>query len=241
MVLIAREIFNANIYQKGNHHQFFIGEIDKDSDTLIVLCNKDHISKRKSSRKYNYLVGLLTEVLGARSVALSAMEALKMATASVGSSNTDTQRFLYSPVNPINDSPTARKVCIVSKETLSICDLDAPTQGFHEYKEKGMDTLATTSTLSGYQPTAIVERVLRESSKTKRMQTGRLNGFNFCMVVDNCCMDTLREALLEMIGQRQEITMRILTTAAGGLTYTRNMLLCNKLICTFRIKNVIFC
>ena len=237
MVLIAREILSANTCQEGNHNQFFIGEIDKDSDALVVLCNKDHISKRKSPRKYNYLVGLLSEVLGARSVALSAMEALKMATASVGCSNTDTQRFLFSPVNPINDSPTAREVCIVSKETLSVCNLDAPTQGSHECEEKGKDTLVK----SGDQPTVIVERVLRESSKTKRMQTDRLNGFNFFMVVDNCCMDTLREVMLEMIGQRQDITMRILTTAASGIIYTRNMLLCNRLVRTFRIKNVIFC
>ncbi len=76
----------------------------------------DHISKRKSSPKYNYLVGFLTKVLGARSVALSTMVALEMATASVGSNNTGTQRFLFSPINPINDSPSARKVCIVSKK-----------------------------------------------------------------------------------------------------------------------------
>lgn len=242
MVLIARERLGVNTGHRGNQHEFFIGEMDKDCDTLVVLCNKDHISKRKSSLKYSYLVGLLTEVLGARSAALSAMEALEMATASVGSNNTDTQRFLFSPVNPINDSPSAREVCIVSKETLSIYDLDATLQGSEEAmecEEEEKDTLV--STVSEDQPTVIVERVLRAASKTKRIQTGRPNCFNFFMIVDNCCMDTLKEVILEMTDQKQDITMRILSTPAGSMTYTQNMLLCNRLICTFRIKNLILC
>nr|BDT63214.1 MAG: hypothetical protein [Hemigrapsus takanoi nimavirus] len=247
MVLIAQEMLSANTKQEGNQpqHQYFIGKIDNDCNTLVILCNKDHISKRKSSPKYNYLVGLLTEVLGARSVALSAMAALEMATASVGSNHTDTQRILFSPMNPINDSPSAREVCIVSKETLRVYDLDAPLQGSEEameWKEEEKDTLA--STISEDQPTAIVDRVLRAASKTIKIQTGGLNRFNFFMIVDNCCMDTLKEAMLEMSGQQQEdITMRILSTPVGSMTYIRNMILCNSLNVTFRgrIKNIIFC
>lgn len=246
MVLIAQEMLSANTGQEGNrqHHQFFIGKIDKDCDTLVVLCNKNHISKRKSSPNYKYLLGLLTEVLGARSEALSAMAALEMATASVGSNNTDTQRFLFSPMNPINDSPSAREVCIVSKETLRVYDLDAPLQGSEESmdcEEKEKDTLV--STISEDQPTVIVDRVLRAASKTKKKQTGGLNRFNFFMIVDNCCMNTLKEAMLEMTGQQQDITMKILPTPAGSMTYTRNMVLCKSLNDTFkgRIKNIIFC
>lgn len=243
MVLIAQEILSANIGQGGGgrQQQFFIGKIDKDCDTLVVLCNKDHISKRKSSPRYNYLVGLLTEVFGARSIALSAIVALEMATASVGSYNTDTQRILFSPMNPINDSPSAREVCIVSKETLRICDLNEPPQGYveaMECKKEEKDTL-----LSEDQPTVIVDSLLRTASKTKKMQTVGLNRFNFFMIVDNCCMVTIKEAMLEMTGQQQDITMRILSTPIGSTTYTRNMMFCNNLIDTFRgrIKNVIIC
>ena len=242
MVLIAREMLSVNTSHERNQHEFFIGDIDKDCDTLVVLCNKDHISKRKSSPKYSYLVGLLTEVLGARSVALSAMEALEMATASVGRNNTDTQRFLFSPVNPMNDSPSARKVCIVSKETHSICDLDAPLQGSEdaiECEKNKKNTFAAT--VSEDQPTVSVERVLRAASKTKKIKTGKLNGFNFFMIVDNCCMDTLKEVMLEMTDPKQVITMRILSTPTGNMAYTRNMLLCNRLIRTFRLQNLIFC
>lgn len=243
MVLIAQEILSANTGQEGNQkqHQFFIGKIDNECNTLVVLCNKDHISKRKSSPRYNYLVGLLTEVLGARSVALSAMAALEMATASVGSSNTDTQRFLFSPMNSVNDSPSAREVCIVSKETLTVCELDTPFQGSEEAMECEEEDLV--STVSEDQPTVIVDRLLRAASKTKKMQTGGSNRFNFFMMVDNCCTNTLKEAVLEMTGRQQDITIRILTTPAGNTTYARNMMLCNSLNDTFRgrIKNIIFC
>lgn len=239
-------LLSANTSQEGNQqqHHFFIGKIDKDCETLVVLCNKDHISKRKSSHRYNYLVGFLTEVLGARSVALSAMSALEMATASVGSNNTDTQRILFSPMNPINDNPSAREVCIVSKETLRVRDLDTPLQGSEEameHEEEEKDTLF--STVFEDQSTAIVDRVLRAASKTKKMRTRGLNRFNFFMIVDNCCMNTLNEVMLEMTGQQQDITMRILSTPAGSTTYTRNMVLCNNLNNKFRgrIKNVIFC
>lgn len=206
----------------GQHHNFFIGKIDRDCNTLVVLCNKDHISKRKYSPKYSYIVGLLTEVLGTRSVALSAVAALEMATSSVGSKNTDTQRFLFSPMNPINGSPSAREVCIVSKETLRVRDLDASLQESGEAEP-------------------IVDRVLRTASKTKKMQSDGLNRLNFFMIVDNCCMNTLKEAMLEMTGKQQDITMRILS--AGNTAYTRNMILCNSLNVIFggRIKNVIFC
>lgn len=210
MVLIIQEMAICHRYN------FFLGEIDKDCDTLVVLCNRDHISKKKPSSKYKYLVGFLTELLGTRTVAQTAMVALERATASVGRNNTNTQRLLFSPMNPINDKPSAREVCIVSKETnQEEC-----------YKEDGS--------------TAIVDQVLRIGSKTKKLNSNNSSGFNFFMVVDNCRLDTIQCAMSEMTGQ-QNITIRILTSP--NKSYSQNMLQINSLNHVFRgrIKNVIFC
>lgn len=185
MILFAQEV--SLVHDNGDNNDVAVNFslkniMDKRCNTIMFMCDTNNRKYPQMCRKHEYVVGVLTEILGARSTAVASLKAMSLATASLGSNNTTTQKLLFSPVNQVNDSPRAREVVLVSKDTVSANE--------EIRRRDSMDRVGLAAS----------DRLIRAASKNKTIKKDqeRKNDFNFFLISNKSCLDTIRSAVLEL-------------------------------------------
>lgn len=185
--------------------------MDKRCNTIMFLYDTDSRKRLQKCRKYEYVIGVLTEILGTRSVAVASLEAMSLATASLGSNNATTQKLLFSPANQVNDSPRAREVMLVSKDT--VVDTASVDEEIEWYD--GMDRGVGL---------ADSDRVVRAASKNKTIKKDqeRKNDFNFFLISNKSCLDTIRIAVRELSSRhgKPDVSMSLHVIKGGDTCFS---------------------
>lgn len=208
--------------------------VDKRCNTIMFLYDTD----TRKCRKDEYMIGVLTEILGTRRVAVDSLKAMSLATASLGSNNATTQKLLFSPANQVNDSPRAREVVLISKDTV----VDTASVDDEGEWCVGVDRVGLADS----------DRVVRAASKNKTIKENqeRKNDFHFFLISKRSCLDTIRRAVRELSTRhgKPDVSMSLHVIkngdacfASSAMAFTKNADMLTRLSNKFRglIKNII--
>jgi hypothetical protein len=206
MPLYAQEV--SSVHNNGDDKDIVVkyslkNIMDKRCNTIMFLYDTGTRKRPQKCSKYEYVVGVLTEILGTRSIAVASLEAMSLATASLGSNNATTQKLLFSPANQVNDSPRAREVMLVSKDTIvDIASVDS------------MDKVGL----------ADPDRVVRTASRNKTIKRDqeRKNDFNFFLISNKSCLDTIRSAVRELSSRhgKPDVSMSLHVIKGGDTCFS---------------------
>lgn len=210
MPLYAQEVSSVRDNEDVDAKYSLKNIVDKRCNTVMFLYDTDARRNPQKCKKHEYVVGVLTEILGTRSVAVASLEAMSLATAGLGSNNTTTQKLLFSPANRLNDAPRAREVVLISKDTV----IGTASANVENEWRKDIDKVDLTDS----------DRVVRAASmnKTLKKDQERQNDFNFFLVSNKSCLDTIRSAVRELSSRhgKPNVSMSLHVIRGGDVCFS---------------------